>query len=233
MAVLAQIAAQQTAFDYALFTGDLSQDQSVASYQHIAKAVSRWPQPCFWLPGNHDDIQNMERVFANSQLQRVTHVALGEHWQMLMLNSQVFDKPHGYINAAQFDHVEALLANNPDRHSLIVLHHNVLLSGSKWLDQHCLQNHQEFWQRLGKYPQVKAVLGGHIHQDFDLSYQGVRVLATPSTCIQFLPHSTDFALDSNAPGWREVQLNADGSIATKVQRISHNRFFADMSASGY
>ena len=44
---------------------------------------------------------------------------------------------------------------------------------------------------------LKACFGG-MHQEFDQSMQGVRWLATPSTCVQFTPRSDDFAVDSTA-----------------------------------
>ena len=44
----------------------------------------------------------------------------------------------------------------------------------------------------------------------------MRLLATPSTCAQFLPHAEDFALDRRPPGYRTLELRADGSLVTEV-----------------
>ena len=46
---------------------------------------------------------------------------------------------------------------------------------------------------LAHHPQVRGVLCGHVHQEYDALHQGVRFLATPSTCIQFMPLSRDFS----------------------------------------
>ena len=86
---------------------------------------------------------------------------------------------------------------------------------------------------IDRYPQVKAILCGHIHQDLDRTYHGVRVLATPSTCIQFMPDSDDFALDHNNPGWRYLELTKDGRIITSVHRISGDQFKPKLDAEGY
>ena len=62
---------------------------------------------------------------------------------------------------------------------------------------------------------------------------GVQVMATPSTCVQFKPNSDDFALDTLSPGWRELELKADGEIATQVRRLAAGSFAPDFNAEGY
>ena len=41
-------------------------------------------------------------------------------------------------------------------------------------------------------------------------------MSTPSTCLQFLPNSDSFAVDSRPPGYRWVDLMANGRIDTEV-----------------
>jgi len=77
------------------------------------------------------------------------------------------------------------------------------------------------------------VLWGHVHQEFDQSMQGVRWLATPSTCVQFTPRSDDFAVDSTAPGYRWLRLYDDGHIQTAVSRVQNIDFEIDYSIKGY
>ena len=52
---------------------------------------------------------------------------------------------------------------------------------------------------LLRYPKVNTVVCGHIHRDLDLEWQGRRLLATPSTCVQFKPHCTNFTIDDVSP----------------------------------
>jgi Icc protein len=46
---------------------------------------------------------------------------------------------------------------------------------------------------------------------------GLRVIATPSTCSQFKPKSDDFAVDDAPPAWRTLALHADGSLETTLK----------------
>ncbi|CAH0534390.1 3',5'-cyclic adenosine monophosphate phosphodiesterase CpdA [Vibrio stylophorae] len=232
-AVVEAIGERANQMDAILATGDISQDHSAASYQRFAQGIAHWQSPCFWLPGNHDDQPNMHSQLNQHNIQPAQHVLLGEHWQMILLDSQVPGVPHGELSDAQLQHLEQCLTAHPERFALILLHHHPLPAGSHWLDQHQLKNQQALWQVLANYPQAKTIICGHIHQDLDCCYQGVRIMSAPSTCIQFLPDSYDFALDTTNPGWRELTLHANGHVSTQVHRIEGNRFLPQLDAGGY
>ncbi|SQB37562.1 esterase YqiA [Citrobacter koseri] len=105
----------------------------------------------------------------------------------MLLDSQVFGVPHGELSDFQLEWLERKLADAPERHTLLLLHHHPLPSGCSWLDQHSLRNAAELDSVLANYPRVKYLLCGHIHQELDLDWNGRRLLATPSTCVQFKP----------------------------------------------
>jgi Icc protein len=93
--------------------------------------------------------------------------------------------------------------------------------GSRWLDGVGLQQPAALWTVLERHPSVRAVVFGHVHQEFDAMHGAIRVLGTPSTCAQFLRHSDDFALDPTlGPGYRWFELGDDGTLATGVERVA-------------
>jgi Icc protein len=175
----------------------------------------------------------MTSVIPSPQIQQVDHVLLGEHWQMILLDSQVVGVPHGRLSDKQLALLDEKLAQYADRHTLVLLHHHPILVGSAWLDQHTLKDADDFWQVVQKHNNVSAVLCGHVHQDMNVMHHGVRVMATPSTCVQFKPNSDDFALDTTSPGWRELVLKADGQLETYVKRLPAGCFQPDFSSAGY
>ena len=61
----------------------------------------------------------------------------------------------------------------------------------------------------------------------------VRLLASPSTCVQFTPGSEDFAVDTLAPGYRWLRLLPDGTLETGVARVTGIDFEIDYSIKGY
>ena len=77
---------------------------------------------------------------------------------------------------------------------------------------------------LSAWPRVKHLLCGHIHQELDLDWNGRRMMATPSTCVQFKPHCANFTLDTVSPGWRWLELHPDGTLTTEVCRLEGAAF---------
>lgn len=232
-AVLDAIRAQQRDCDLIVATGDLSQDHTAAAYQHFADGIASFDAPCVWLPGNHDFQPAMYSTLQDAGISPSKRVFAGEHWQILLLDSQVFGVPHGELSEFQLDWLERKLADAPDRHTLLLLHHHPLPAGCGWLDQHSLRNAQELDNVLVRFPKVKYLLCGHIHQEQDLDWNGRRLLATPSTCVQFKPHCSNFTLDTAAPGWRWLELCADGTLHTEVCRLQSTQFRPDTASEGY
>ncbi len=92
-AVLSAIHASQRPCDLIVATGDLAQDHSSAAYQHFAEGIASFAAPCVWLPGNHDFQPAMYSTLQASGISPAKRVFLGDHWQILLLDSQVFGVP--------------------------------------------------------------------------------------------------------------------------------------------
>jgi len=232
-AVLEAIQAQHRPCDLIVATGDLAQDQTAAAYQHFAEGIASFSAPCVWLPGNHDFQPAMYSALQEAGISSAKRVLIGEHWQILLLDSQVFGVPHGELSEFQLDWLEQKLADCPERYTLLLLHHHPLPSGCSWLDQHSLRNAGELDNVLQNFPRVRHLLCGHIHQELDLDWNGRRLLATPSTCVQFKPHCANFTLDTIAPGWRWLELYDDGTMQTEVCRLQSTAFSPDTASEGY
>ncbi|WP_409309120.1 3',5'-cyclic-AMP phosphodiesterase [Pectobacterium sp. B1J-3] len=232
-AVLNAIQAQQKAFDLIVATGDLAQDHSLTAYHHFSRGIRQLSAPCVWLPGNHDFQPAMVDALAEAGIAPSKHVLVGDTWQIILLDSQVFGVPHGELSDYQLEWLERCLKSQPHRFTLLLLHHHPSPSGCTWLDQHSLRNAHNLAAVLNRYPQVNTVLCGHIHQEMDFDWHGRRLLATPSTCVQFKPHCTNFTIDDVAPGWRYLDLLPDGRLETEVCRLSGSEFLPDMDSDGY
>ena len=232
-AVLEAIHAEARPYDIVVATGDLAQDHSVAAYQHFAKGIATLKKTCLWLPGNHDFQPAMVDTLADAGVNPAKHMLLGDYWQIILLDSQVFGVPHGELSDYQLEWLERTLSLYPQRHALILLHHHPLPSGCTWLDQHSLRNAHMLGEVLQHYPLAKTLLCGHIHQDLDLQWEGRRLLATPSTCIQFKPLCTNFTIDTLSPGWRYLDLHPDGTLTTELHRLDGTEFRPDLDSDGY
>ena len=234
-AVLDAIVKQQLPADLIVATGDLVQDQSTRAYQRFTDGIARLPAPCVWLPGNHDYQPSMAQELAAAGISPSKQVLLGDQWQILLLDSQVQSVPHGELSDDQLIWLDNCLAQQPDRHNVVMLHHHPLASGCTWLDQHSLRNSHMLAEVLTRYQNIEGILCGHIHQDLDVMWNGIRMLATPSTCVQFKPHCTNFTLDTAAPGWRYLELTTgdNPSLTTQLFRLDTDEFSPDLGSDGY
>jgi len=79
---------------------------------------------------------------------------------------------------------------------------------------------------------VRAYVFGHVHQIIDLDTP-IPILGTPSTCFQFEPGSEEFTVGSQQPGYRMLELDADGSLKSEVFRILDYELSLDLSQLQY
>lgn len=215
--------------DLLLLSGDISNNGYEAAYHRLYKWLGA-RQNVVWLPGNHDNVTLMRRVCGERWFR--PRVELG-NWQILSLDSSVPGEARGTLGDDQLAFLDQQLQQHADLYSLIALHHHVLPVGAAWLDEQLLSNQQAFFDVLSTYPQARAVVSGHVHQTSDKVFNGIRVLTSPSTCVQFAPNSDEFLVCTEAPGLRWLDLYPDGTVDTSVERVSNVEFRIDLTARGY
>jgi 3',5'-cyclic-AMP phosphodiesterase len=217
--------------DVLLLTGDLSQDETPESYQYLQNLLQPLGIPTYWLPGNHDQPSVMQQVLNRAPISPQKSFFAGD-WQFILLNSAVPGCVHGQLSRESLDWLELQLQQSREQPTLIALHHPPFPVNSAWLDRISLGNAEELFAVVDRHPQVRLVVFGHIHQEFERSRHGVHYLGCPSTCIQFLPQSETFGLDDKQPGFRLLNLYPNGSFQTKVERVAFSHQL-DTAAIGY
>ena len=210
-------------------TGDLAQEAQVATYQRYLNTMNQLKLPHFQVPGNHDDVA----LFPFYQQQNAAHAIDLGTWSLVLLNSAVPHQVDGWVNEAQLQQLEQLLAARPKQHIIIACHHHPFAMQSHWIDQHKLKNTEALTDVLARHNNVKLVLFGHVHQESCHTWQQIEFLSTPSTCVQFKPKSVEFALGTEAPGYRVLHLKNDGSFSTQVHRLTHLQQNINVEISGY
>ena len=210
--------------DAILLTGDIVHDASDSGYQKVQNLLKSIQTPVLCLPGNHDT-NTLFNHYLNHNNISIESFHKFNGWNICMLDSSVDDEEYGYISSQNLNALSQQLTESPNTPTLVCLHHQPIDIDSGWIDQIGLHNKNKLWDIIHKHPQVKGVLWGHIHQEYDKQVDGIKLMATPSTCVQFLPHSDGFAVDEIPAGCRWIALTPDGTIETRVQRMN------DVSAS--
>lgn len=214
-AVLRQLS-QRADLAAIIFTGDLSQDHSIESYQHFNQAVIEANLSCslYYLAGNHDDIELL-----NSQLTAVNispdKVISFKHWQLLLTDSKSLT-PAGFVSAASLK--ELSLQTQSNVNSIVFMHHHPIDVGY-FIDRHGLQNQQQFWHTINAIDSIKAVCCGHVHrgQDWPIGELNKKIVyCCPATSIQFDPQADTVAALEQGAGYRLLHLSANGACTSEI-----------------
>jgi len=232
-AVVDLVRRERPAVDLLLATGDLADNGSEAAYRRLPAYFEQLTPRHYWLPGNHDDRRAMAAV-ANPHGRLPGELRIGR-WQVLMLDSQVSGEVGGELGEAELERLQQALAGAAaaQLHSLVCLHHQPVTVGCAWLDEQMVADAAAFFAVLDRFPGVRGVLWGHVHQQVDRHQGGRRLMASPSTCVQFAPGSGKFRADAAPPGYRWLELQEDGSIDTGISRAYGVPFTVDLDSGGY
>lgn len=219
--------------DLVLATGDLADGGAPAAYGRLRNYLDALCPRQFWLPGNHDDRDAMAALPGAAEL-LPAELRIGG-WQILLLDSQIPGEIGGELGADQLATLDRALdeAAGLGLHTLVCLHHQPVPIGCAWLDEQRVRDGEQLFRVLEGRPRVRAVLWGHIHQEVDRRRGDLRLLATPSTCVQFAPGSEDFQADDRPPGYRWLHLHADGGLDTGVARVQGVKFELNLQQRGY
>lgn len=213
-----------------LITGDIAGDGAADAYRRLDQAINVFDVPSFWLPGNHDGCHKAE-----VPIERFSRFISTPHWQIVMLNSQIQGAVGGYLAPAELDALSKAIddANASDRHLLVALHHPLHPLGCEWLDPQRVRNGAAFFAEISRVKGTALVISGHVHQESDMTMEGVRYLTAPSTCVQFEPGQAQFKAHDIAPGYRWLSLYPDGRFETAVERVVGRQFDVDLTSGGY
>jgi len=204
--------------DVVLLTGDLAEDYSRDAYETIRDLVVGIGHPVYCLPGNHDHLGRMVERLSEPPFHFLETIRLGP-WVLPLLSTWDGDRGGGRLGEEELARLQTELQATDADHALVCMHHCPIDVGSAWLDAVGLDDGADLLGLVRRYPRVRGVLCGHIHQELDTTVGGVRLIGTPSTCYQFKPGSERFTLDDKPPGYRIVRLFPDGHIETRVGRV--------------
>jgi 3',5'-cyclic-AMP phosphodiesterase len=205
--------------DILLLTGDLSQDETVASYEYLRSCIDPLQIPTYWIPGNHDQgLADMEQILNSAFISPAKQFQQGE-WNFILLNSMIIGQVQGRLSIAELTRLEQQLQNS-NQPAIVILHHPPLPVGAACMDQIRLENSDELFAVLDRFSQVKLVVFGHIHHAFEQQRQTVQYIGTPATCVQLKPLSEVFTVDDQPPGFRLFKLYSDGKYETAVTRVA-------------
>ena len=206
-----------------IITGDLAHDETLATYELLREQLTDWLPKLRIVPGNHDCRVAMRLAFGGRihvEGDRNVFVDSVGGWTMIGLDSQVTGELRGELGTSQLQWLEQTLTALPDQPTLLFLHHPPVLVGDSWIDLIRLDDAEALWSILARSGRVKAICCGHIHQERTITGPTAVVFTTPSTGVQFQSETESLAVDVVWPGFRVLDLDSDGTLRTRVVRVS-------------
>jgi Icc protein len=207
--------------DAVLVSGDLTDDGSADSYRVARELLARLETPLHVLPGNHDDRGRLRAAFglpgADDEPVRYA-VDVGE-LRLVVFDSNVPGQDPGRYEPEQLRWLDAELAAEPERPTLLALHHPPLATGIREWDEINLEpgQHPLLAEVVARHPQLRVIVGGHLHRVAASALAGVPVLAVPSTYLQARPDfETEGVKLMPHPGFA-LHVLRDGELASQVQ----------------
>ena len=199
----------------ALVTGDLIQDDTAEAYERFRELLLTLKLRVHCVPGNHDVPDLMRSVCTRPPFSYCAREEIGD-WLLVGIDSFVEGTAGGSVSPEEMDRLSAIVDDSTAKHVMVFVHHPPVPMDSTWLDSVGLDNGEEFLERLHTLERVRVLAFGHVHQDYDNMHDGIRILATPSTCRQFRPGSAKFAVDDKPPAYRRIELRADGKVGAEL-----------------
>lgn len=210
--------------DAVLVSGDLADHAADDEYDFVRDMLARLDAPVYVLPGNHDDRDTLRRHFdlpgpIGTPVQYA--VDLGP-LRLVVLDSTRPGEDRGELDRQRLTWLDAELAAEPDRTTLVAMHHPPLSTGIEAWDEIGLpvSDRGALGKVLERHPQVRRVVAGHVHRTIAAELAGRAVLAIPSTYVQArLDFSSgEIELVAEPPGFA-VHAFLDGELASHVQPV--------------
>jgi 3',5'-cyclic-AMP phosphodiesterase len=174
--------------DLVLLTGDLVDYGQPDEYANAVRLLGTLTIPYLVMPGNHDQRGALRQAFSSHAYlpkQGPMHFCIDEHpVRIVALDSTVPGKHHGHLDSRALTWLQATLAADRVKPTIVVLHHPPFVSGIGYLDEYNYGDHNALKPVLSAFDNIEAVLCGHVHRSMVKRWAGTLVYACPSTATQ-------------------------------------------------
>jgi 3',5'-cyclic AMP phosphodiesterase CpdA len=224
-AVLAGLARLPNPLDAIVVTGDVSDHGKRKEYRLARELLDATGVPVHVMPGNHDDRAKLREAFAlpgEGDAPIDYEVDLGPLAMVVVDSTAPGEEEPGRFALAQLKRLDRVLTDLGEKPTIIAMHHSPLPTAMPGWDGANLipAEDRALAEVIARHPQVRLIIGGHLHRVATSTLAGRPVLAAPSTYLQARP---DFAIDrvkmyAGAPGFAIHAFN-DGALSSQVEIV--------------
>lgn len=174
--------------DLVLLTGDLVDEGQPAEYAAARALLAELAIPYLVIPGNHDQRENLRAAFADhTYLPKAgpLHYCMDDYpVRIVALDSTVPGLHHGDIAQDGLDWLQATLAADTSKPTVVMLHHPPFVCGIPYMDTYRYLRPEPLARIISAFGNVHLVLCGHVHRAMLRRWAGTVVCACPSTTTE-------------------------------------------------
>ena len=177
--------------DAVVATGDLVDAGDPHEYAHLRRLLAPLALPLFVLPGNHDSRGALREAFRDHAYLPedgdFIHYTV-EDWplRLIALDTTIPGEPGGRLCDRRLAWLDARLAEQPERPTLVMMHHPPMATGIAHMDAMGLEAPERLAQVLRRHGQVERMICGHVHRSIQASFAGKPASVAPSTAHQVM-----------------------------------------------
>lgn len=176
--------------DAVLITGDLVDIGTPEEYARLRDLLTPLTIPYYLIPGNHDHREHLRATFADHGcLPRAgfLHYTI-EHLpvRFVALDTHVPGEIGGALCAGRLDWLAARLAEQPERPTVLFMHHPPFRTGIEQMDRWSLADPEAFGAIVARHAQVERILCGHLHRPTLVRWRGTVASTCPATAHQIM-----------------------------------------------
>jgi 3',5'-cyclic AMP phosphodiesterase CpdA len=174
--------------DLLLATGDLADTgDDEASYRRLKRALAGLPFPVRFCMGNHDGRDAFRKQFPEvPTADGFVQYAIEDYpLRILVLDTLEEGRHSGGFCETRAAWLSDRLAEQPQRPTLLVLHHPPIDTGLSWMSE----NPDAEWVKrlhgiVSRHSNIVAMISGHLHRQVVTLWAGTTLAVCPSTAPQ-------------------------------------------------
>jgi len=228
---VAHINLHQPAVDLVLHSGDISHSGRSDQLNNAKQLLAQLHCPYFVVPGNHDDRDSIREHFyqqagSGRSQNFIQYVVEGYALRLIALDTTIPGEPGGEICVVRADWLDQCLSEQPDKPSVIFMHHPPLKLGVRETDVDGFSGAELLASVLKKHQNVVRILCGHIHLASCTSWEGTLVSTAPSTGMKLvldldLTAPSQFVLD--VPQYQLHYWTDQGCLVSHTVRVDDSK----------
>lgn len=172
--------------DLVLLSGDLVDEGTPAEYASARALLAALEIPFLVIPGNHDEREAFRAAFrdhAYLPAQGPCHYVIDHPGpvRIVALDVTLPGLHHGAVDDAALAWLDGVLAAEPARPTIIMMHQPPFASGIPYLDLYWCAGGERLAAVVARYPAVERIVCGHVHRFMQLRFAGTLLCTAPST----------------------------------------------------